>query len=149
MSPFKAKKLGLLFVGAAVCALFAAQGCGDSTDDQAAPKAGSSAGGKSGAGTGGKGSAGNAGKTAGGGKGGEETGEGGSGNTGNEPGMGGDTGMGGDMGEGGAMNCDGPDGCYNCTPTNDNQLQNHCIPGGCPASFDNSTLTKLNLVGTL
>ena len=149
MSVFKAKKLGSLIVGASLLALFAVQGCGDSSDDQATPTAGSSSGGKSGAGTGGKNSAGTAGKNSTAGKGGADNGEGGTGNTGNEPGMGGDVGMGGDMGDGGAVNCDGPNGCYSCTPTTDSQLQNHCVEGGCPAHFDNTTLTKLNLVGTL
>jgi hypothetical protein len=147
MSLLKAKKLGLLAASVGLLAMVAAQGCGDSSDGQASPTAGAPAGGKSGAGTGGKGSAGSAGKNSSGGKGGD-TSEGGSGN---ETSMGGDSnpGEGGMGGEGPGPNCDGPDGCYSCTPTTNTQFLNHCVEGGCPATFDNTTLTKLNLVGTL
>ena len=145
MSLLKAKKLGLLAASVGLLAMVAAQGCG-SSDEQASPTAGSSAGGKSGAGTGGKGSAGTAGKnSSGGATGGGDVNEGG---TGNETSMGGDANEGGMGGEPGTA-CDGPDGCYSCTPTTNKQFLNHCVAGGCPASFDNSTLTKLNKVGTL
>ena len=147
MSPVNAKKLGFLAASAALLALFAAPGCGSSSDNQATPMAGSSAAGKSGAGTGGKGNAGAAGKssTAGTGANGGEISQGGSGNDN----AGGDANEGGMGGEGNPVNCDGPKGCYSCTPTTNAQFLNHCVEGGCPATFDNSTLTKLNLVGTL
>ena len=40
-------------------------------------------------------------------------------------------------------------GCYSCAPKTNDQFLNQCVAGGCPAHFDNTTLTKLNLVGTL
>jgi hypothetical protein len=142
MSRSNAKKLGYLAAGAAILTLFAAQGCSDS-NDQVKPTAGAGPT----AGEGGKANAGAGGKTSGAGKGGaDETGgsapsEGGAAGEPSEGGMGGEAGAG--------QNCDGPKGCYSCTPTTNDQLLNHCIPGGCPATFDNSTLSKLNLVGSL
>ena len=145
MSRVNAKKLGLLAASAALLALFAVPGCGSSSDNQATPMAGSSAAGKSGAGTGGKSSAGAAGKTSTAGTGGTDIAKGGSGNDN----AGGDANEGGMGGEGNTMNCDGPKGCYSCAPKTNIEFLNHCVEGGCPATFDNSTLTKLGMVGKL
>ena len=146
MSRSNAKKLCYLAAGAAILALFAAQGCSSDSVDQAKPTAGA----PSTAGAGGKANAGAGGKTSGAGKGGAEEAGGtapSEGGAGGEPGEGGMGGMGGEAGA--PENCDGPKGCYSCTPTTNSQLLNHCVPGGCPATFDNNTLSKLNLVGTL
>jgi len=148
MSFLNKHKLGLFFAGAAIATIFAVQGCSSSDDSAQNTPSGGKAnnGGSGGASAAGKGgtSSGTAGKT----------GTGGSGNSGNEAGGGntpGAGGEGGDMGggEAGAGACDGPNGCYSCTPTNSTQFANHCVTGGCPATFDNTTLSKLNLVGTL
>ncbi len=142
MSRFEAKKLGYLAAVAGVLTLIAVQGC-SSDDTQASPTAG--AGGKLDGGAGGKANGGASGKDSGGGAG----NVGGDAGTGAVEETGGTPGEAGAGGEGGAVNCDGEDGCYSCTPTTNAQLLNHCVPGGCPATFDNSTLTKFNLVGTL
>lgn len=155
MSHAKAKKLGYLAAGAAIFALVAAQGCGSDSDTQAKPTAGAGgahsmagAGGKAdGAGAGGK-SNGSAGKTNS--NGGMEDTAGAPPSEGGAPdNPHGEGGSGGEAGATGPDNCDGPDGCYSCTPKTNDQLLNHCVPGGCPATFDNSTLSKLNQVGTL
>jgi hypothetical protein len=146
MSHAKAKKLGYLAAGAAILTLFAAQGCGSDSVDQAKPTAGA-AGAHSTAGAGGKASAGAGGKTSGAGKGGADETGGTAPSDGGAPDMPGEGGMGGEAGA--PENCDGPMGCYSCTPKTNAQLLNHCVPGGCPATFDNSTLSKLNQVGTL
>jgi hypothetical protein len=145
MSLLKAKKLGFLAASITV-ALLLAQGCSSSDDSQAAPPAAGAGGGhagstgKSGSGNGGSGNTGN------------------TGNVGNEnAGTGGvETNPGGEAGAGGEAGtppipagCLGADGCYSCAPTNTNQFLNACVAGGCPAHFDNGTLTNLNLVGTL
>jgi hypothetical protein len=161
MSHAKAKKLGYLAAGAAILALFAAQGCGSDDNTQAKPTAGAGgahsmagAGGKAnGAGAGGKAN-GTAGKTSGNGGDGENGGTdemGGAppsdgGAPTNPPG---DGGSGGEAGATGPVTCEGDDGCYSCTPKTNEQLLNHCVPGGCPATFDNSKLSQLNKVGTL
>ena len=141
MSVYQAKKFGYLAAGAAFLALVVAQGCGDDTADQATPSGGSAGASHAGAG----------GKTSGGGAGGKTSG-GGSGNVGGEAptegGAAGDMGMGGEAGAS-PVNCDGPAGCYSCTPKTNDQFLNHCVEGGCPATFNNATLTKINLVGTL
>jgi hypothetical protein len=144
MSRSNAKKLGYLAAGAAILALFAAQGCGSDSDEQAKPTAGAA--GAHSAGAGGKTSAGAGGKTSSAGKGGADETGGTAPSDGGAPDMPGEAGMG---GEGNGVDCDGPDGCYSCTPTTNDQFLNHCVPGGCPATFDNSTLTELDKVGTL
>jgi len=146
MSAFKVKKLGYLAAVTTLLALVVAQGCG-SDDNQAAPTGGA---GKSSAGAGGKanttaGAGGKASTTAG------DTGKAG-GDPIEEGGAGGaiEMGMGGEGGEGVVgPDCSDPTGCYSCTPKTNAQFLNHCVEGGCPAHFDNSTLTKLDLVGTL
>jgi hypothetical protein len=148
MSHAKAKKLGYLAAGAAILALFAAQGCGSDDDGQAKPTAGA-AGAHSTAGAGGKTSGGgSSGKTSTAGKGADENGGSAPTDGGAPPDV---PGEGGSGGEAGAQptDCDGPDGCYSCTPKTNDQLLNHCVPGGCPATFDNDTLSKIGLVGTL
>ncbi|HEY5372260.1 MAG TPA: hypothetical protein VIK01_01175 [Polyangiaceae bacterium] len=149
MSRFNAKKLGFLAAGITTLALFAAQGCSSSGDDsQATPTAGAGGGhagsaGKSGAGAGNVGDSG------------ATNNNGGSGNTGNTDAGAGGTGdvTGGDAGAAGTPpvdpGCVGADGCYSCAPKTSSQFLNACVAGGCPAHFDNTTLTKLNLVGTL
>lgn len=156
MSPFKAKKLGLLAAGIIGLTLIAAQGCSSGDDSQAAPPSAGAGGGHSAGSTGKSGSA-NAGSGNGDAGTGATNNNGGSGNTGNNDNAGaGGTPSGGDAGAGGEAgtapvptNCDGPAGCYSCTPKTNDQFLNQCVAGGCPAHFDNSTLTKLNLVGTL
>jgi hypothetical protein len=146
MSRSNAKKLGYMAAGAALLALFAAQGCGSDSDEQVKPTAGA-AGAHSTAGAGGKTTAGAGGKTSTtAGKGGADETGGTAPSDGGAPDMPGEGGAG---GEGGAVDCGGGDECYSCTPTTNDQLLNHCVPGGCPATFNNKTLTKLNLVGTL
>jgi hypothetical protein len=143
MSLLNLKKFGVL---AACVGLFAAigmQGC-SSSDNQATPSAGS--GGKvSNAGSGGKPAAGETSKAG-------DSNGGSAGTTDEQPtaGMGPIDGEGGAAGEGSVEpGCIGDNGCYSCTPTTNNQFLNHCVEGGCPATFDNSKLSKLNLVGTL
>lgn len=143
MSAFKVKKLGYLAALTAVLGLVMVQGC-SSDDDQVTPMGGA---GKSsaGAGAGGKsGTAGAAGKASAG-----ETDTAGSPpiEEGGAGGMPDDMGM---AGEGGApADCTDKTGCFSCTPTKNIEFLNQCVEGGCPAHFDNSTLTKLDLVGTL
>ncbi|HTA89565.1 MAG TPA: hypothetical protein VK745_08315 [Polyangiaceae bacterium] len=125
MSLLKSKKLGFSALTLVVLALAAAQGCSSSDDSgQATPTAGTSSGGASASAgtssTAGKGGSGTAG-TGTGGSSAAGTGAGGSA---------GSTTMG-EAGEGGAADCSGPDGCYNCAPTNDTQFLNHCVAGGC------------------
>jgi hypothetical protein len=150
MSLFKAKKLSFLAAGVTVVALFAAQGCGSSDDSQAAPTAGAAG---AHAGSTGKSGAGN-------GDSGATNSNGGSGNTGNtgntDAGTGGTDNNPGDAGAAGAAGapvvdpgCVDATGCYSCAPKTNDQFLNQCVAGGCPAHFDNTTLTKLNLVGTL
>jgi hypothetical protein len=139
MSLLNLKKFGFLAASVGLFALIAIQGC-SSDDTQATP------------GSGGKGSAGSAGsdKAGSGPKAGSSNG--GSAGTTEEP----TAGAAGEDGEGGAggeapvdPGCLGDDDCYKCEPKTNNQFLNACVEGGCPASFDNSTLSKLNLVGTL
>ena len=152
MSRLNAKKLGFLAAGITTLALFAAQGCSSSDDSQAAPPA-------AGAGGGHAGSAGKSGAGAGNSDAGATNNNGGSGNTGNtgnsEGGVGasdtnGDAGAAGEAGSPPVNpSCVDATGCYSCAPKNSNQFLNACVAGGCPAHFDNTTLTKLDLVGTL
>jgi hypothetical protein len=146
MSALKVKKLGYLAAATTLLALVVTQGCGSSDDNQAAPMGGAGktsstagAGGKSSstAGAGGKASttAGATGKA-----GGDTTEEGGAGGA-----M--DMGMGGEGGAG--PDCTDPTGCYSCAPTTNIEFLNHCVEGGCPAHFDNGTLTQIAQVGTL
>jgi hypothetical protein len=152
MSHVNAKKLGYLVAGAALLALFSAQGCG-SDADQASPTAGAAGAHNPNAGAAGKTNSG----AGAGGKANTTAGAGGKANPGGGDGPVGEGGAAGEAGEAGAggeagatgENCDGPKGCYSCTPTTNTQFLNHCVEGGCPATFDNSKLTKLNLVGTL
>ena len=149
MSPFKAKKLGFLAAGITV-ALLVAQGCSSSGDDsQASPTAGAAGA-----------HAGSTGKSGAGNSAGATNNNGGSGNTGNDnagaggvdtnPNPGAEAGAAGEAGAPSVnQSCVGADGCYSCTPTNTTQFLNACVAGGCPAHFDNSTLTQLKLVGTL
>ncbi len=152
MSVFKAKQLGFLAAGLTFLALSATPGCSDE-DTQAAPSAGTGgdeedagAGGRSGsgntAGAGAVNSGGDAGSDAVPG-GGETAGAGGDG--GESPGATGGTGGGGPTGgtggTGGMVSCDGPNGCYACAPVTAAQFANHCVSGGCPATYDNSKLT--------
>ena len=152
MSRFNAKKLGFLAAGITTLALFAVQGCSSSDDSQATPPT-------AGAGGGHAGSAGKSGAGAGNSDAGATNNNGGSGNTGNTDAGAGGTGdvTGGDAGAAGTPpvdpGCVGADGCFavstTCVPKGSSQFLNACVAGGCPAHFDNSTLTKLNLVGTL
>jgi hypothetical protein len=151
MSPFKAKKLGFLAVGITALALFAAQGCSSGDDSQASPPAGGAGG--SHAGATGKSGSGNS-------QAGTTNSNGGSGNTGNtgndNAGAGGAVDNNDEAGAGGEAGapvvppgCVDATGCYSCAPQTNDQFLNACVAGGCPAHFDNTTLTKLNLVGTL
>ena len=157
MSTPKNNRLGFLAAGVTLVAILAAQGCSSSDDSsgQAMPTAGKpSTGGSSSstAGSGGKSggsssTAGSAGKPSTGG-GSSEAGAG----SGGTSSVAGDTGAGGEAGstgEAGAGSCDGPNGCYNCAPITTPQYANHCVTGGCPATFDNSTLSQIAKVGTL
>ena len=145
MSFFKAKKLGFLAAGVTALALFAGQGCSSDDDSQAAPSAGSS------------GKTGSAGKSGSGNEAGDTTSNGGTGDTGNSGNEGGAAGAAaGEAGAAGAAGtppvdpgCLGANDCYSCAPKTNDQFLNACVEGGCPAHFDNGTLTKLNLVGTL
>jgi hypothetical protein len=148
MSLFKAKKLSFLAAGITVVALFAAQGCSSDDDSQAAPPT---------AGAGGGHAAGSAGKSgSGNGESGATNSNGGSGNTGNtgnsEAGVAG-VDNNGEAGAAGAApvepGCVDATGCYSCVPKTNDQFLNQCVSGGCPAHFDNTTLTKLDKVGTL
>jgi hypothetical protein len=145
MSAFKVKKLGYMAAASALLALFAAQGCGDDNKEQAGPSGGKA---NSSGGAGGKTSAGAGGKTGGAGAPGAAgttpIEEGGAAGTMDQP-----MGMGGEGGEGGAQDCSGPEGCYACQPTTNKQFLNHCVEDGCPATFDNTTLSNLDKVGTL
>jgi hypothetical protein len=151
MSRFNAKKLGFFAAGITV-ALLVAQGCSSSDDSQATPPAAGAGGGH--AGSGGKSGAG-----AGNGESGATNNNGGSGNTGNtgntEGGVAGSdnndaAGAGGEAGTPPVNpSCVDATGCYSCAPKTNDQFLNQCVAGGCPAHFDNTTLTKLNLVGTL
>jgi hypothetical protein len=147
MSFLKAKKLGFLAAGVTALALFAAQGCSSGDDSQASP--------------GSSGKTGSAGKSGSGNEAGDAANNGGSGNTGNTGNTAGNT-EGGAAGEAGAAGaagaagtppvdpgCLGANDCYSCAPKTNNQFLNACVEGGCPAHFDNGTLTKLDLVGTL
>ncbi len=151
MSRLNAKKLGFLAAGITTLALFAAQGCSSGDDSQATPPT-------AGAGGGHAGSAGTSGAGAGNSDAGATNNNGGSGNTGNsEGGVGAsDTNTNGDAGAAGEAgsppvnpSCVDATGCYSCAPKTNNEFLNQCVAGGCPAHFDNTTLTKLNLVGTL
>ncbi|HET7538416.1 MAG TPA: hypothetical protein VFK05_01045 [Polyangiaceae bacterium] len=140
MSFLKLKKFGVLAAGAGLLAVLAMQGC-SSDETQAAPSAGA----------GGKANAGAAGKLTGG-----ESAKAGNGGSAGTPDEEPNAGAGNVDGEGGAAGepavdpgCIGDDGCYSCAPKTNNQFLNACVEGGCPATFDNSTLSKLNLVGTL
>jgi hypothetical protein len=153
MSLFKAKKLSFLAAGITVVALFAAQGCSSGDDSQAAPPTAGAGGGHAAGSTGSSGKSG-----AGNGESGATGNNGGSGNTGNEnAGAGGvETNPGGEAGTAGEAGappvepgCVDATGCYSCAPKTNDQFLNQCVAGGCPAHFDNTTLTKLNLVGTL
>jgi hypothetical protein len=160
MSVFKAKKYGYLAAVLTALVMVAAQGCSDSTGDQAAPSGGApgaGSGGSSGKGSGasGKGNT-NGGATskAGATSNGGETSNGGAAVS--DSGAGGEPnviidmgGAGGEAGTPNAPDCRDSSGCYSCTPTTNEQFLNHCIADGCPASFDNSTLAKLDKVGTL
>ena len=139
MSLLNLKKFGFLAASVGLFALVAAQGC-SSDDTQASP------------GSGGKSSAGSAGsdKAGSGPKAGSSNG--GSAGTTDEPtaGAAGEDGEGGEGGEAPVdPGCIGEDDCYKCEPKTNSQLLNACVEGGCPATFDNNTLSKLNLVGTL
>jgi hypothetical protein len=150
MSQVKVKRLGYLAAGVALLALFAAQGCGDDNNDQAAPTAGAGGAHNPNAGAGGKAptSAGAGGKAPGNAGAGGKANPGGGAGPIDGAGAPGEGGEGGEAGSG-SENCDGPDGCYSCTPKTNTQFLNHCVSGGCPATFDNSTLTKIDLVNTL
>lgn len=141
MSLLNLKKFGFMAAGVGLFAILAAQGC-SSDDPQAAPSAG--AGGKSN-------TAGAAGSKAGGA--GNKAGEANNGGSAGTIGPDDTAGSGGEGGEGGAApidpGCIGDDGCYSCPPKTNSQFLNACVEGGCPATFDNSKLTKLGLVGTL
>ncbi|HEY2405000.1 MAG TPA: hypothetical protein VGI10_03310 [Polyangiaceae bacterium] len=137
MSSYQFKRASLLAVGAVVCAVFAAQGCGSDNTSQVTPP---SAGGSAGSGT--SGSAGSAGSGTSGTGG--EAGDSAGGSSGS-----GTAGSSGSAGTGG-QNCSGPKGCYTCAPTDNNndQFHNHCTVGGCDCTsgectqgFDNTTLT--------
>jgi hypothetical protein len=148
MSRFSTKKLSFLAAGISV-AVLVAQGCSSSDDSQATPPSAGAGGGhagstgKSGSGNGGSGNTGNTGNT---------------GNVGNDnAGAGGaQTNPGGEAGAAGEAGappvnpaCVDATGCYSCAPKTSIEFLNACVTGGCPAHFDNGTLTKLNLVGTL
>src|SRR6185369_633742 len=141
MSLLNLKKFGFLAASVGLLALVAIQGC-SSDDTQATP------------GSGGKNStAGSAGSKGGSGP---NAGSSNGGSSGEEDQPMTDGGAAGENGEGGAggeapvdPGCLGEDDCYKCEPKTNNQFLNACVEGGCPASFDNSTLSKLNLVGTL
>ncbi|HEX3850296.1 MAG TPA: hypothetical protein VHW01_04980 [Polyangiaceae bacterium] len=130
MSLLRSKKFGFSALAFAVLALAAAQGCSSGDDDnQATPTGGTTstggAAGHAGTSTSG-GSAGHAGTSTGGNGGTTTAGTGGAAGA-TETGM---------AGEGGAVDCNGPDGCYNCAPTNDTQFLNHCVAGGCQPAQD-------------
>jgi hypothetical protein len=139
MSLLNLKKFGFWAASVGLFALVAIQGC-SSDDTQATPGSGGK---NSTAGSAGKGGSGpKAGSSNGGASGSED-----------QPSDGGSAGEDGQGGEGGEApvdpGCLGPDDCYKCEPKTNNQFLNACVEGGCPATFDNSTLSKLNLVGTL
>jgi len=143
MSLLNLKKFGFLVASMGLCALVALQGC-SSDDNQATPGTGGK---NSSAGAAGSNKAGSGSKAG--------SGNGGSSGQEDEPSEGGAAGGSGE-GEGGAggeasvdPGCLGEDDCYKCEPKTNSQFLNACVEGGCPASFDNSTLPKLNLVGTL
>ena len=175
MSVLKAKKYG--YLAAAVTALvLAAQGCSDSTD-QAAPSGGAPGDGNASGGSSGKangsagdgtngacpcvnnGSAGKA-NTNGG-----ASSQAGGSSTGGASSRAGGSSTGGASSKGGAVATDGGaagstdivgvagdtgGNPLDCTsPAHAQFLDHECFPGGCPASFDNPTLSKLNEVGTL
>jgi hypothetical protein len=141
MSLLNLKMFGFMAVGVGLLSIVSAQGC-SSDDPQVEPSAGS--GGKSS-------TAGAAGSKAGSGS------HAGAANNGGSAGSTDETaGAAGEEAEGGAAgaatvdpSCIGDDDCYSCAPKNNSQFLNHCVEGGCPATFDNRTLSKLNLVGTL
>ena len=141
MSFLKSKKLGLLAAGITLAALALTQGC-SSDATQATPSTGGTGGtggSTSNGGSGGKAGGSNAGST---GKGGSGSTNGGSGNAGGEAGVGGEApGAAGDSGS-----CVGADNCYSCAPKTNDQFLNHCVSGGCPATFDNSTSPALGSV---
>ncbi|HYQ03196.1 MAG TPA: hypothetical protein VER96_31195 [Polyangiaceae bacterium] len=143
MSLLNLKKFGTLAACVGLLALVAAQGC-SSDDTQATP---------SHAGSGGKSAASGGGEDKGGS--GSKAGEGNNGGAAGNPdeatgGVAGEDGEGGMGGEPSVdPSCVGKDGCYSCEPKTNTQFLNACVEGGCPATFDNSKLTKLNLVGTL
>jgi hypothetical protein len=128
MSLLRSKKFGFSALAFGVLAFAAAQGCSSGDDDnQATPTGGTSSGGAAGhAGTNNGGT--NAAGTSSAGKGGTSATAGSGGAAGAT-----ETGM---AGEGGAVDCNGPDGCYNCAPTNDVQFLNHCVEGGCQPAQD-------------
>ncbi|HEY0462952.1 MAG TPA: hypothetical protein VGC79_02030 [Polyangiaceae bacterium] len=140
MSLLNLKKFGFMAASVSLLAIVAAQGC-SSDDTQATPSGGS----------GGKPSTGGA-----AGKAGSED-KGGDANNGGTAGVVEDTaGAGGVDAEGGAggeppvdPGCIGDDDCYSCPPKTNSQFLNACVEGGCPANFDNSKLSKIDLVGTL
>jgi hypothetical protein len=109
--------------------------CGSSKDQL---KPADQAGGSGGQGTGG--SATDAGGSAGSVSGGDAGAAGSGGSVGN-----GGTAAGGDAasGSGGQDACMGGNGCYACTPQTNVQFLNACSELGCPARFDNATITTL------
>lgn len=137
MSLLKSKKLGFSALTLVVFSLAAAQGCSSGGDDsQAMPTAGATS-------TGGaSGHAGTSSTSAGTGTGGANTagtgtGTGGASTAGTGAGgSAGTTTVTGEAGEGGAADCNGPNGCYDCAPTNDTQFLNHCVAGGCQPAQD-------------
>lgn len=143
MSLLNLKKFGTLAACVGLLALVAAQGC--SSDDKQATPSHAGSGGKSAA------SGGSEDKGGSGSKAGEGNNGGAAGNpdeaTGGVAGEDGEGGMGGEPSV--DPSCVGKDGCYSCEPKTNTQFLNACVEGGCPANFDNSKLTKLNLVGTL
>ena len=144
MSLIKANQLGFL-AGLTVLALGLAQGCSSGDDSQAMPPAAGAGGKSGGAGSSGKSGSGNGNAPGAGGEAGAPVSP-----SGGDSGAAGAPPAGGDSGAAGASpaNCDGPDGCYSCTPTTPDQFANHCVTGGCPAHFDNTKLSKLALVGS-
>jgi hypothetical protein len=141
MSLLNLKKFGFLAASLGLFALGAIQGC-SSDDTQATPGSGGKSSAAGSAGSNKAGSGPKAGSSNGGSSGEED-----------QPSEGGTAGETGEGGAGGEApvdpGCLGDDDCYKCEPKTNNQFLNACVEGGCPASFDNSTLSKLNLVGTL
>ena len=120
-----------LALGAGILAVAAIQGCSSDPAQVNPTTTGGTGGSSTTGGSGGRTSGGSAGKG------------GTSGTTGGKSGSGGDIGAAGEAGSGPTGGCNGTDGCYSCAPKTDLQFLNHCVPGGCPSTYDNSKLTRL------